>query len=31
MAELKPCPFCGCDMKIETELVEIMQALGGGA
>lgn len=28
MAELKPCPFCGCDMKIETELVEIMQALG---
>lgn len=22
MAELKPCPFCGCDMKIETATID---------
>lgn len=25
MAELKPCPFCGCDMKIETATIDYIE------
>ena len=25
MAELKPCPFCGCDMKIEAVTIDYIE------
>ena len=28
MTKLKPCPFCGCDMKIETEAIDYIELVG---
>lgn len=28
MTKLKPCPFCGCDMKIETVAIDYIELVG---